>query len=513
MPISIPPTNTTPGTAFVLNGNVPLDGTIDLRALSNPQKVWFKFTITGLEFGFSAWATFENSKFRPMLRFYTDPFGTDFKHDDSEFGPVEAFTQSAFAVPTIGDVYISLENGYIGSTFIPTTVTKIYINVSSNSALPAGSLIVSNDGVGDPASLVNPTGNPSQIRPIVAGERAAVLENGISLFGSQTTEPNKLYLYDANLTLITIVTYDRGGSSAVQAPISSDRHNTFYVATKSEAPGNITTISDAGVILNTWTVTNLTYTWVNFFHIQPSWLNSDIILVHAGFNPFVSGWNGIARFHKSTQVLDPIYFDATDASWNWQGFFGDEFLTLPNDSTLLMFRAFDDTSGSQVRLFDNTGVLVRTFTISDGDVNHIAYDGAGYTTFWAWSFRYSDFASNFRQFRISDGAVLQNFTLNTTSGTTAFTEIQPTSPTDNQMYGTPESCPFITTAVPLLRYGETEPPPADASGIYMQDTRTSTGGPLPPTVARTNDKLFTSDSSTVEVKIPDPFAIIYPAGD
>lgn len=481
MPVSIPPTNTTPETAYVLNGHLPLDATVDITGLANPQKIWFRYNISSVyDFAWSAYASGlflePGLGYLPQVEFrFNDPLSAPFQDSNSSNGAVEAFIEESIGVAKTGTLYISFHNGYSGYT-APAPIT-VYIKVSANAALPAGSILVNNDIADHPMSLLSPTGEPTQVRSFPASECAAILENGISLW-TDNGDQTQYHLYDEDLVLITDITWDHGDSDF--SPVSSDRQHTFYIATRFLTPGKITTISDTGVLGSTeWTITNLTYTYVNFNHIAPSFIDDDIIFVSVSFNPYVAGYYGIAKFHKSTGVIDSIFVDSDDPDYNWDGFYGSEFLVLPNDSSLLMFRSYDET-GSKVKLFNSSGVLVREFNIFDADINHIAYHADTYDSFWVWSFKYADFSSNFVHFRISDGVELANFTVPTTTSGAGFTE--PEDPYSN-MWGVPECCPFITTTTELPPYG----PPATPPGIVVivEGKRTDIDEAIPTPTFRT----------------------------
>ena len=487
MPVSIPPTNTTPATAYVLNGHVPLDATIDLRGLANPQRVWFKYTLGANEFGWAAYAT-GDAGFRATITYrYEDPLGAPFQsgHDY----PVEGFIEDAVGVAKIGAIYISLENGYLGAGYVPLFVTNLSIQVSENAASPSGSLIINNDVDGHPLTIVNPTGEPTQLRSFVAGESAANLENGLSLW-SDATDTTKLHLYDANLVRLTTITWPRGH---LRSPVAGNRLDTFYAASRNLSPGKIVAISSAGVLGTEWSIANVTYTTANYYHLAPSRIDSDLIYCYVSFVPAVAGYFGLSPFHKSTQTLDPITVDADDPDYNVGGFYGNEFLVLPDDSFLVMFRGDTD---SKVKLFTSSGVWVRDFVIPAASVNRISYDGATYTSFWTWSFTHDTFDSRFIRFRIIDGAILEDFTLPTTSAGNGFSSV-PGGASDS-LFGVPECCPLLTPPTTIPPYGPpgTPPPgppvetPPTVAPSYFEDPRIIRRLRRAPHLAQENVRVF-----------------------
>jgi hypothetical protein len=95
-----PPTNTSPESAFVLNGQVPLDATIDLRGLANPQRVWFKYTLGTWDFGMATYATGDDG-FHPKFQFrFNDPLSAPYQSGSNE--PVEAFLEESVGVAAVG---------------------------------------------------------------------------------------------------------------------------------------------------------------------------------------------------------------------------------------------------------------------------------------------------------------------------------------------------------------------------------------------------------------------------
>jgi hypothetical protein len=459
----IPPTNTSPAAAFDLTGLMPFNDTIDLSGLANPQKVWFKFTLSG-QFGIGAWVegitTSPFFLYRPKIKFYkelpADPT-TGILQDGTATNIVEFFLEESIAVPSTGIIYISIENGYIGVEYIPDQPITIKFQLTPNTALPAGAPLISNDISGYPATLLHPNGTPTQLRSFIPhGESAAVLTNGISLWSEGYPDHTKLWLYDENILEITSLTWSF--RNRLRSPISSNRIDTFYI----EGSGKITTVSTTGTIGSiTWTVpTSGTITF-----ITPSIVDNDIIYIQVG--------EGISKFHKSTSVLDAYYipYELFDITGNWtyyygEGFYGNEFLVLPGDNIITMYTATNDNPDRRAKaiLYSPTGTVIRTYFADFEDINRITY-GVDYTTFWMWT--YNDlFESQLIEFRISDGVRLHEFTLDTTSSSNGFaSETEPTF-----LFGVPESCPFIIFPPALPPYGggpDPEPLPAEFGGIYF----------------------------------------------
>jgi hypothetical protein len=294
-----------------------------------------------------------------------------------------------------------------------------------------------------------------------------------------------LHLYDAQLAHLTDLTWPRGH---LRAPIASNRTDTFYAASRDLSPGSIVAISAAGVLGAAWTITNVTYTTAHFYHVAPSFEDPDLIHVYVSFTPYVAGYYGLATFHKSTGILDPSFLDATDPDYTLTGFYGNEFLVFPNDQVLLMFRGDTD---SKARLYDASGALVREFVIPAADLNRIAYDGAGYTSFWTWSFTHANFDSRFIRFQVSDGTILEDFTLPTTSSGEGIST-DPTDPT--RLFGVPECCPLLTPPVTVPPYGTpvTVPPilPPYVAPSHHLDARYIRRLRRAPHVAHENTRVF-----------------------
>lgn len=471
----IPPTNLTPETAYDITGLLPFNDTIDLSSVPNQQKNWFKYTLSG-QFGISTWVESIKSPFlyRPTIRYY---FGipaapTDDLQSGSE-SAVEFQIEESVGIAKVGTIYILIENGYIGVGYVPNQPLTIRFELIPNTSIPAGSLLISNDIQGYPASLIHLNGTPSQLRSFTpVGESAAILENGLSLWSDRYPDHDHLFLYDANLVIITDLTWSF--RDQLRAPISSNRIDTFYV----EGSGKITTVSTTGTVGSTvWTVPTAS----NIYFINPSTVDNDIIYVKTS--------DGISKFHKSTQILDSAYlpYNIISPHYAMAGYYGEEFLVLPSDNILAMYSPYTDNPDhrGKVILHGPTGTVIREYFGDFESPNRIAY-GVDYTTFWLWTYN-DDFESQFIQFRVSDGVRLNEFTLDTTSGGNGFgTEGEP----DN-LFGVPESCPFIITTTPLPPYGEDTPPPEPPTSAY--------GGIYYINPAKAHDTYY-----AIEKKIPDP---------
>lgn len=497
MPTIIPPTNITPETAYDLNGRLPLDATIDLTGMAWPQKVWFRYTLGTLEYGLAIYAkgggsTPPNHGYYPKLEFMlNDPLATPFQDASGNY-VVEMFTEASVGVPNVGStVFISMHNGY-PSGYIPLIITTIKAELSPNTAVPIGSPIINNDVEGYPVTIVDPvTGLPVQLRSFVTGETGAILENGISLWYSSFDR--KYHLYNANMEPTGIITWLPNNGTF--SPVGSNRIDTFYVASYNgteSATNKITTISSSGVLSSTfWQITNINtaLTNIGYRHVAPSYLNPDILFlnIELSLSSMWPPYHGICKFHKSTQIVDTVFIDGTtDPNYSFEGQFGNEFLVLPDDSLLLMFIGNFSATGSQVRHYSAAGVLLRTYDIPNADIDHIAYDGVTYTSFWSWGIDYTTSFGIFTRFRISDGAILSQFSLIPTSSGAGFASAPPTSAT---LFGGPESCTFVTSATPLSRYGGVLAP-TEISGIYF----------INHTKATKHDSYY----NNIEKKIPNP---------
>jgi len=482
----IPPTNTTPATAFDLAGELPFNDTIDLRALANPQKVWFKFTLNG-EFGFSIWASPDNAgvaHYKPRYKYYfglpADPAVGILQN--SSGGASEFFTETSVGVPKIGTIYISLENNYVGVAYIPTIITTVKIAKIPNTALPQNSILISNDISNFPATIISPTGIPSQLRSFQPnGESGAILNSGVSLWGQGYPDFSKLFLYDANLVKVTEITWPY--RNTLRDPISSNLTDTFYVA----AQRKITVISSAGVFGPTvWTVPGSGY----IYFVSPSLVNNDIIYVKTN--------TGIGKFHKSTEILDAAFLPieiGVGPLYSMDGYYGHEFLVMLDDSIVTLYSPTylnPDKRGKIVH-YGPTGSVIKEIMADFEDVNRI-HHGRSTTraisdTIWLWSYD-ENFNSQFIEFNLTSGARLHEFTLGTTSsGSDISWDGTPIS-----LFGVPESCPLIITPMPLSAYGpgggEPSPGPAAPDGIYF----------INPTKATKHDSYYTA----IEKKIPDP---------
>jgi hypothetical protein len=501
----IPPTNTTPATAYDLTGLLPLSDTIDLTGMSgslNNQKTWYKFTFS-TEFAISIWAQKEEfggttgayTGFSPNIRYW---FGLPSNPDadwieSSSLGPVEIFAETSIGVPSTITVYISIHNGHVwaGQPIVtPTVPTLIKCEKALNIAVPAGSVLVSNDTPDHPAVFVKPDGTFSQVRPFVAlGESSAILENGISLWAKDNGDHTQLVLYDVNFVEITTVTWPI--RDALRDPISSNRIDTFYIGSDDK----VTTISSVGVLGDTtWTIPTASYVW----HIAPSLVDDDIIYIKTN--------SGIHKFHKSTSVLDTAFIPYTILVggmpyFNLDGFYGQEFIVMPDDTIVTLYSSTvynpDPLKRGETVYYNPDGTVIREILMQDEDVNRIAYgSGVSVTTrssirrVWTWSYTF-EFKSRIVEYDLTTGFILFEFTLNSTSYSISFTEEE----IPDEMFGIPESCPLTTTTVDLPPYGEDvvippDPPATDVSGIYF----------INPVKTTKHDSYY----NDIEKKIPNP---------
>src|SRR4030095_3398787 len=144
-------------------------------------------------------------------------------------------------------------------------------------------------------TVVGPPAAPTQLRSFVAGESAANLVNGLSLW-SDAASNTTLHLYDAELLLITNLTWNRGH---LRSPLSSNRTETFYAASRGLSPGNMGATSSAGVLGTEWSITNVSYTTANYYHLAPSLVNDDLLYLYVSFSPYLAGYYGIAKLQQS----------------------------------------------------------------------------------------------------------------------------------------------------------------------------------------------------------------------
>jgi hypothetical protein len=462
---TIPNTASTPASAFDVTALLPLDGVCDLTGVANPQTIWLKYTIGPSDFAWSVWATGEIAPgtFHPGIYFYdgipADP-DSDFFQEGST-AVVEGFIEDSIDVAITGTLYIRIINTFGGAPTLPTTV---YVDRIPNTAVPVNAPIINNDISGYPATILSPTGDPSQIRSFVAGESGAMLANGVSLW-SDATDHTLLKLFDADLALITTVTWP--SRAQLRAPISSNGVDTFWVGNFDVAPAKINTVTAAGVLGS-----EITLTTFRLHHVAPSMVDVDILYLIGllSVSPFTYG---IWKYHLASTTLDAAPFITEPANYSLRGFYGRELVPLSDGRVLVMLQKDEGEGDSKVTLYDTTGAVVRDFPLDDNDVNHIAL-GADGTTFWVWTFTDGAFDSQFIEFRISDGVRLQEFTLPTTTSGSHFSS-DPTSPS-SPLFGVPECCPMVITRVPLPPYGPPPPTPAEelppyVSPSYFEDPR------------------------------------------
>jgi len=502
----IPPTNTSPATAYDLTGLLPLTDTIDLTGLANPQKVWFKFTLNG-EYALSTWIKEETSNFTSKIKYYLELPANPAVGilQQGNFGIVEFFIEQAIGVPKTGTVYISIENFYTfpGSpTATPTVPSDIKFASVPNIGIPAGSLIISNDSVGYPATFVGPDGTVAQIRSFVPnGESSAMLDSGISLW-SESPDYTKLTLFNANFEEITNLTWLVRNS--LRAPISSNRVDTFYIADDDK----ITTVSSTGVLGATvWTVPTVS----QLYFIHPSMVNNDII--------YVKTWDGICKFHKSTSILDAAFIpyellSGATIYYEMYGFYGEEFVVMDDDTIAVLYSATfaNPVKKGKIVHYNTSGSVISEMISDNEDVNRIGYGPSitaavtklGITTFTTfrtiieWSYDI-EFQSVFATWDIYGNVRYSLVTMHTTG--TGYT-INDVTVLPAKMFGVPESCPLTTTTVALPPYGGGSEPNISQLSIEMMTGLPDLSGIyfINPNKATKHDSYYNDN----ERKIPNP---------
>ena len=511
----MPPPNNTPATAIqVLLSATPYSNTQDVITATPPDYfVYYKIT-NDLS---------HNAVITVWFRGDTVPtVGSSYNPNYEGYNDVTLSTNVFDAFPSCAtEIPIRAGDSYwikVHHLFPPSPPTNgiLHVTVETkpySTIYPAGQILIFSASSDVPftgwgglhAGLIDPSGIVNFIPFFTATENGDNLpSNGSYLItdNSGVTSPIApsqawyMLLYDFQFNLLTRALFPApssgfaNGEPLIRTNLAT---NKFWTAVNgsSGAPNRYASVSSSGVISSITNLPNFTFGFVNMGGVAATNSESHLLVM-----PRSAANNKIQRWNLSTLA--------------WDAAIGTDFLTYaprdilvyPDNSIIIVYMK-NDNKGVLLKRFDSSGTEINDYPISNS-VTITAAPRIGYAKdtnyFWFW-LPLTNGQSKLKKIKLSDGSLPVDITVFNVFQTS----FQVASPA---MIYTSDSCPVIET------YFDVGPPPVDdPSGIYMQDTRTSTGGPLPPTVARTNDKLFTSDSSTVEVKIPDPFAILYPTGD
>ena len=486
MPI---PTNTTPALAIDILA-LPYTFTNDVTGLSAPYTLWWKRIAQAddILLGCVAYAQ-SGALYRPQITFWSGPDANTLTQIDSSNFTIGHDTPCQFPVSVGTSYWIKVEDDGFGSS--PGILVFDIQPTPSTDPIPSGSLFINDDTesldidgafAGIWAVILDQaTGEVIACARTTVGEEGAILSDGTMMLQNDdaTSEASTLYLYDSDFNLITTIPLSVG---SIQVELAANGL-TFYRCER-VSPSNdsvIKTYDNIGTVIDTYTITGYKPQTIavkkddSIVYMNDGTLAEDIQAFDVAllsFSSFAPGETGKVLGKQSLAVLAD---DNVVAAWS------------------------DGASTIVVKIYDDAGVELHSYAftppanLSDGPRVAVTDDDATFYWIWASGVVSGSRKSKFSKIQVSDGTVLTTFTVNVFESGSGPSESGNVDPT--QRFGNSKSCPFLILPV------ATVPPVANYSGIYTLTTD------------RRDDELFSGDASTVEVKIPNPTAILYPAGD
>jgi len=486
MPI---PTNTTPALAIDILA-LPYNFTNDVTGLSAPYTLWWKRIAQADDvlLGCVAYAQ-SGALYRPQITFWSGPDANTLTQIDATDFTVGHDTPCQFPVAVGTSYWIKVEDDGFGSA--PGILIFDIQPSPSTDPIPAGSLFINDD-----TESLDIDGNFNGIWAIIldqstgeviacarttVGEEGAILTDGTMMLQNDDaiSETAKLYLYDSDFNQITTIALSAG---TIQVELAAN--GLLFYRCERVSPSNdsvIKTYNNIGVVQDTYTVTGYKPICIavkkddSIVYMNDGTLAEDVQAFDVNtlsFSPIITGESGKVLGKQALAVLAD---DSIVAAWS------------------------DGASTIVVKIYDDAGIELHSYAfvppanLSDGPRVAVTDDDETFYWIWASGVVSGERKSKFSKIRVSDGTVLTTFTVNVFESGQGPSESGNVDPA--QRFGNSKSCPFLILPV------ATTPPVANYSGIYTLTTD------------RLNDELFSGDNSTVEVKIPDPTAILYPAGD
>lgn len=307
----------------------------------------------------------------------------------------------------------------------PASLTVSLENAPA-SGISIGSLLINDDTGGFPAAIISGIDGSviNFINPFVAGERADIFNNGISIFEDGTNSNTALY----NTSLVRTGTVAFNSASAIRI------NKTSQLAYLGNAGGGAThatvvTCTSAGVLGGT--TFDLGSAGLVAVCTSP---DDKTLYFGRGTSSAVHRWDLV----NNVALTDLV---ATIASTALADLLG-----LDDGSILVLYFPL---TAAYVKQYDSSGSLIRTFTlpVNISTSPKLAYAVDHPNSFWAWTHN-SNGTSTFTNFKVSDGSTLN--TLTTPEFEDGQSQVTPVSLTPAR-FGISQSCPFIV----LLNSGST----------------------------------------------------------
>jgi hypothetical protein len=472
----MPPPNLTPETAMVVTANETV--TVDVSGATAPDfTVWFKYTTHPGEILISVYAHAPvASTYGPRFSIWTgDPpalVSYDMISVTSKVNRPKLIPVTLVAVPS--NFYFQVTQSNAGVT--PTVPLEFTVASNARASVPAGSWLVSSDGVHFPLiALSNTSGTMYGHKTFVEGEGGVQLANGVAAHTNKVT--NGLTVYGADFSVLAEIP-----SSTVQTNSSSfvatDRTSRFYVnyaGTAGVADAKIYIVNSSGAVINTLTFTGRV--------TKPAVRRDNTILYFLQAETVVKRWdlvNGV--------FLADLYTPPANHALKA------DIVVLADDSIVLAIRQNVAPYAETIVRLNDSGATLNTIPLDGGQgltpgeflLNRMAY---AYTDnhLIVWE---KDYAAThrFRELVAATGAEVSRVSLD---GFDVNGDASKTPYDGMALYGSQQSCPIFVTMVPFETDAPTPVPmPPYVAPSYRLDARSIRRLRRAPHVANENVRIF-----------------------
>lgn len=385
---------------------------------------------------------------------------------------------------TIGSTYY-FKIVATGTKLLTPATLAVSFQVAPTDALVVGDLLIPDDNEGSfafnafPGVIVNGiTGNVRTFALNYApAEFGVALTNGYS--GVISLVDNKFKIYDSSFALVHDIDVYPGQDLGLNGKVGSNKVDTFYVGNW-DVPNAVQRIYYDGSLISP-ELTPLNVSGSTFRGLD---VNDAGTILYYTFNAAVLRWDVTNNVALSNLVGAVASFAANE-------------IKVLSDGTILVL--YFNGVNIKILRYDTSGSVLNTYTFTvdvPGEEFRMDVATDNPNSFWVYYHLDSARKGTYTNIKVSDGSTISTIAnvVSFESGTGIY---NPTTASPTRRFGATSSCPLM-----VLRSTTS----LSSSGLYVQ-TGTAT---FPAT---TNDELFQTDSTTVNVALPDPTAIIYPAGD
>lgn len=466
------PTNISAATAIDV-GSLPASITQNVNNAGTTYTVWYKYTAVAGNNMIGIWAFGGAVPAPPAYNANLIVYGPNSSVTVWLINQTENAAAQFPVVP--GSLYYFKISSRFGN--VTPAVLTLQVQAFTDTTAPVGSLLINDDTAGGyPLVIISSTtGLPLKfVQNIPAGENGGILANGTMLFEEIDSGflGIALKMYDSNFNLLFNIT------TPYTQPMSTNKVDKFYVGDNGSQPtATVKTVLLTGAFGSTWVLPA-----TGLSAMAPS--NDETILYYAGGSPTLGGavkrWDLIGNAALSDLAVGVA-----------SHYICHDMLVMADGSIIVAFQKASATKALLVNRYDAAGSILGTYTYGsdhNGITARLAID-TNPLLFWLWVHTAApNSKSRFVKITASTMAAASTFDSIVFE---AGIDAQAATVTPER-YGHSSSCPMLVSTLLIgLNY----------SGIYEM---------IPD---KTDDTLYTSDSTTVDVKIPNPMAQLYLSND